>query len=376
VTIRSKLVIWYTGFLILSCLIIVGGIYYELVIEQSWLKHPGKESESIPAEIKEILFAYGIPAVLTTILGGLWLTRKALSPVKEIAAAAANISLQNIGNKLPRTENGDELDRLAEVFNTMLARLSVSFSREREFILHASHELKTPLMIMRGQIETALREQQLPPAQKELLESHLEEIVRFAALVDSLSFLAKADAGILAVNRKELQLDELVEEVIEEARILAYPRSITVNRGKIELIRIEGDHHRLRQLLLNLAENAIKHNIDGGEIRFSLSEVGSRAELRIENSGPGISSENIGKIFQPFFRVDPAHDPNREGSGLGLSIAAWIVNAHSGTIEVKSKPGVKTEVVVRFPTLPPLPCSHQRLISMSEASKAVEEAWK
>jgi len=350
-TIRAKLTLWYSGFLTISSLLIIGGIYYELVIEPK-TPHPTLGSEPIAEELDEILFFYAVPAFLITIFGGWWVTRKSLAPVKEITAAATKISVQNLGEQLPRTCNGDEVDRLAAVFNSMFDRLKASFAREREFILHASHEIKTPLMVMRGQIETALRDQQLLPAQREVFENHLEEIVRLAGLVDALSFLAKADAGVLVLEKRALQLDELVEEIIEEAKILAYPRSITTKRDRIQKVKIEGDRHRLRQLLLNLTDNAIKHNVEGGEVSFALEKNGTEVALRIDNTGPGIAPEDLAKLFEPFFRADPAHDPNQDGSGLGLSIARRIVNAHKGTIDIHSHNG-KTTVMVRLPLLSP-----------------------
>jgi signal transduction histidine kinase len=348
-TLRSKLTIWYSGILSISCLVVCAGLYYELVLEPR-LKHASSH-DSVSSEIGEILVYYAVPAIIVTIVGGWWLTRRALSPVQKLTAAASRMGLQNLGEQLPRTGNHDEIDRLAEVFNSMFRRLQDSFNREREFMLHASHELKTPLSVIRAQIETALSDVVFTGEQRELLQSHLEEIVRFAGLVDSLSFLAKADAGMLPLNRSSIALDELVDEVIEDTRVLAYPRDISVLCRHCDKLAVEGDRHRLRQLLLNLSENAVKHNIEHGRVEFSLLRIGPQARLSIRNTSQGIAPEQLDRVFEPFFRAENARKQNTDGSGLGLSIARWIVQSHQGEISIASQPGEWTEVTVLFPLL-------------------------
>jgi signal transduction histidine kinase len=346
VTLRVKLTLWYGALLSFSLLVLSAGLYYELVIEAQSNKAHGKD-EPVESEIDELILFYELPALALALFGGWWLTKKALAPISAITNAAASINSQNLFEQLPRTGNGDEIDRLVEIMNSMLRRLEKSFARERDFTLHSSHELKTPLTVMRAQIETALREEALPK-HKDFLESLLEETGRLAGILDSLSFLAKADAGLLKLDRQEIRLDELVRDAFEDTIILAHSRNIAVSLEQCDPLIIEGDKGRLRQLLLNLADNAVKHNETGGKVNICLTASGNQAQLRISNTGPGIAPADMDRVFDRFFRGDPAHTPN-EGSGLGLAIAKWVTTAHKGRIEVLSKPCQWTEVRVLLP---------------------------
>ena len=164
-------------------------------------------------DVTDILMWCGVPASALALAGGWWLTRKALAPVAALTRGRGkNPRRSNLGERLPRTGNGDELDRLTEVFNAMLARLDDSFNRIREFTLHASHELKTPLTVLCGETETALRDESLSPAERERAASQLDELRRLARIVDGLTLLAKADAGQVALKLEPLRLDELVRD--------------------------------------------------------------------------------------------------------------------------------------------------------------------
>jgi signal transduction histidine kinase len=349
VIIRTRLTLWYAGVLLATLGLLGGGLYYELVIERRQARAEGHRQVPVREEINEVLGFYALPALLITVLGGWWLTRKALAPVAALTEAVATTHAQNLRARLPRSGNGDELDRLTEVFNGMLGRLEDSFAREREFTLHASHELKTPLTVMRGQVETALRDEALTPAQRELFTSQLEEIQRLAGIVEGLSFLAKADAGQLKLGQEPVRLDELVEDSFADAQILARPTDLRLTLESCEPATVTGDRHRLRQLLLILTDNAIRYNISGGSFRLGLRRQPRAAELILTNTGYGLSEDQIPRVFDRFFRGDPAHNPNVEGSGLGLSIAQWIVTAHGGTIHFLSNLNQLTTVTVRLP---------------------------
>jgi signal transduction histidine kinase len=233
----------------------------------------------------------------------------------------------------------------------MTARLNASFTRIREFTLHASHELKTPLTVLCGETETELRDESLSPAQRERAASQLEELRRLAAIVDSLTLLAKADAGLINLSLVPVRLDELVRDCFDDTQILAHTSGINVELTNCETATTNGDAHRLRQLLLNLADNAVKYNDPKGYISMSLRCAGDSAELAISNTGPGVPPELAPRVFDRFFRGDPAHSTNVEGCGLGLSIAQWIVSAHNGTIQMVSQPSRLTTVTVRLPLL-------------------------
>jgi signal transduction histidine kinase len=347
-TIRRRLTLWYAGILILSLLVMGVGTYQE-ISEQLRHSHHKEPSEHALDETGEMIFQVGLPAVILGLIGGWWLTRRALAPVSKLTDAVEKIHESNLGEKIPRTNNGDELDRLTEMFNAMTSRLDDSFRRTREFTLHASHELKTPLTILCGEIETALRDESLSPSERERFLSQLDEVRRLSKIVDGLTLLAKADAGQIALKLEPLRLDELVRDNFADALILAEPHGIRVELTACEEISVRGDRHRLRQLLLNLMDNAIKYNQHGGKAAISLRRTGNFAELKIENTGIGLAPELHKHVFERFFRGDSSHSSAIEGCGLGLSIAQWIVTAHDGSIQFVSKPNEFTTVTVRLP---------------------------
>ncbi|MEO6183786.1 MAG: ATP-binding protein, partial [Verrucomicrobiota bacterium] len=275
-----------------------------------------------------------------------WLMRTALSPVAAITAAAKRINEKNLREKLPRTGNRDELDQLTEVFNSMTARLDDSFQRIREFTLHASHELKTPLTVMQGELETALREENLPEIQQERILSQLDELQRLTKIVNGLTLLTKADAGQIQLKKEPVRLDELVRESYEDAKILAQPHGIKIHLKHCEELTLNADPHRVRQLLLNLTDNAIKYNHPNGTVDIELQRKNGVAEIKISNTGPGISAEFLPRVFNRFFRGDESHGNEIEGCGLGLSISQWITDAHDGTIQIISEPKQLTAVTV------------------------------
>ena len=350
-TIRTRLTLWYAVIFSVSLLVIGIAMYSELVVETRAKIANHREAtvdDDAGVDITQIIFIYGGSAIVVGLLGGWWLTRRAFAPVAALTDAAGKINEGNLAQKLPCTGNGDELDRLTEVFNAMTARLDGSFQRIREFTLHASHELKTPLTVLHGEWETDLHQETLPPAQREKILGQLDEIQRLTKIVDGLTLLTKADAGQVELRFERLALDEIIRDVFDDAQILAEPANISVNLAACEKISIHGDKHRLRQLLLNLADNAVKYNQPGGTVEFSLRRDGADAELTISNSGKNISPEVLPRVFERFFRGDPAHNSAVDGCGLGLSIAQWIVAAHHGDIRIASAENWTT-VTVRLP---------------------------
>jgi signal transduction histidine kinase len=348
-TIRIRLTLWYAGILFASTLLISALLYHEITTLKVQ-PHGGlnDDDNDAPEDAVQMVLSCAIPAAALGLAGGWWLMRKSLEPVSALTRAAAGIHERNLRTELPRSGNGDELDRLTEVFNAMTARLDDSFNRIREFTLHASHELKTPLTVMHGELETALHNES-NPAIRERLTSQLDEIQRLAKIVDGLSLLTKADAGQVVLDRKPLRFDELVRDCVEDAQILAQPSRVSVSLEACEDAPLAGDRHRLRQLLLNLTDNAVKYNHASGRVAISLRRTGEWAELEIANTGAGIPPEMQNRVFDRFFRGDLSHNNGIDGCGLGLCISQWIVKAHGGSIQLTSLPAELTTVRVQLP---------------------------
>jgi len=365
VTIRTRLALWLGGILLASLAVLSVVLHYEWVEQQERLRQRNTSPEAAWSEVGEIMLFYGVPTALLLLVGSWWLLGKSLAPITSLTAAAERLDAHHLKDRLPLAGRGDELDRLTTVFNHMVSRLDESFTHMREFTLNASHELKTPLTVMRAELETALRDPTTPAAQGEILANQLDYIAHLTKIVDSLTLLAKADSGQLTLASEPVRFDELVRDSFADAQLLAQPGLIQVTLPTCDEATVRGDRHRLKQLLLNLTDNAIKYNQPHGFVEMALRRQGNHAELVIANRGPGISAGDLPRVFDRFFRGDPAHSNTVEGCGLGLTIAQWIVRAHDGSIALASEPGRVTIVKVQLPlatagALPPA-CEGLRL---------------
>lgn len=355
-TIRSRLTLWYAGILLVSLLLVSGWTLYEFhEARANQVNQPHAPPADSPLEeVGEIILYGGIPALALALLGGWFLMRRALAPVTRLTEAVERLHAGELQQQLPRSRSGDELDRLTEVFNTMTHRLHDSFQRIQEFTLHASHELNTPLTVMRAELETALAQESLSLAERERISNLLDEVERLTQIVESLAFLTKADAGLLRFTQEPVQLDELVREAFADGQVLGQPHHVEPRLGECEAVTVSGDRRRLRQLLLILTDNAVKYNHPGGTVALSLRAQDGQAFLTVTNTGPGIPLDIQGRVFDRFFRGDPSHNKDVDGSGLGLSIAKWIIEAHAGAIEIESASNQETRVKVRLPQESPL----------------------
>lgn len=351
-TLRTQLTWSYFAIVSVGFLLVGGWTYYELVVETPGVDQAlARQGQSAGEEFLEILLYGGLPALVLTLGGGWILIRRALNPIAVISRMVEHVHASNLGEPLPRLGKSRELDHLNEVLAAMMRRLNDSFTHVRDFTLHASHELKTPLTIMRGEIESRVRDPALPEAEREFFAGQLEEITRLTKIVDSLTLLTKADAGDLVLECEAVRLDELVRESFADAQMLADPLSVRVELTNCDEITVRGDPHRLRQLLLNLADNAIKYNQSGGWVKMALVARNGRAELAVVNNGPGILPSEVPRVFERFYRGGVARSITAEGSGLGLSIAESIVKAHGGTIRLQSELEKQTSVHVILPLM-------------------------
>jgi heavy metal sensor kinase len=281
-------------------------------------------------------------ALLLASVGGYFLARKSLAPVVRMSATAARIGAANLHERLPVANERDELGGLAGVINALLARLDASFEQQRRFMADASHELRTPVAIMRSEAEVALSQEER--SNQELRESLVifkDETKRLTAIVEDLFMLARADAGQYKLTSKEFYLDELAGEVTRSVRTLVAERGLTLQLDALEEMPFRGDENLLRRLLLNLVYNAIKYTPKGGALTVSCKQDGKRYIITVSDTGPGIPAEAQPHVFERFYRADSARSRAEDdsarltsGAGLGLSIARWIAEAHDGTLEL------------------------------------------
>jgi signal transduction histidine kinase len=277
--------------------------------------------------------AITLPSIVILIgAGALWLTRKALQPVEEAARAAETISANNLSERLPNPRTMDEVGHLTDILNGMMDRLQSSFEQARRFASDASHELKTPLTIIRGEVEAALSSGNLTPTAERTMVNIQEETGRLVHIVEGLLLLSQADAGKFSLEVAPMNFSEFIDEMREDIEILATPKNIRFELTVEPHIVVNGNPHFLRQVLLNLFDNAIKFNTDSGSIRASLVTENGDACFQIGNSGKGITGQDRKHVFDRFYRADRSRDRGRGGQGLGLSICAEIVRAHKGKI--------------------------------------------
>jgi heavy metal sensor kinase len=296
------------------------------------------------AELGEVLdnlfsiFLILIPIALAISIGGGWfLAYKSLKPVDDVTRTARQITAQNLDQKIPVRDVDDEIGRLISTLNEMISRLRMSFDQIKQFSIDASHELRTPLTIMRGEVEIALSHNKTQEEYREVLVSNLEEILRLSAIIDNLLTLSKADLGKQIVNFQEVDLKALIAELYEDTEILAMKKDIALTMTGNDEVAVIGDRLRLRQLFLNLIDNAIKYTPQNGTVSISIERKDDNACVKIIDSGIGIPEEDKSKIFGRFYRVDKGRSRELGGSGLGLSIAKWITELHNGIIEVESQ---------------------------------------
>jgi len=310
-------------------------------------------SESvIRGVLRHVLFILGIliPVVLVFSFSGGWLLAGlVLRPIDQILTLANRITAENLDARIPPRNVSDELGNLIETINRMIERLQVSFNQMRQFSLNIAHELKTPLTILKGESELALGKNLSAEEIQELVTTYLEETVRLSKIVDDLLTLAKAEVGQISILHEPVRLHELIEDLYEDALILTAEKDIGVELKVNEPITIAGDSVRLRQLFRNLIMNAVQYTDRGGKITLSSRAVNGTAEVVVEDTGIGIPEDSLEKIFLPFYRVDQARTRSVGGSGLGLSIAKWVADAHRGSISVRSAPGMGSSFTVHLP---------------------------
>ena len=301
-----------------------------------------------------------LPVVAALALGGgSVLVKRALLPVDKIAASAERISSQNLSERLPVARTGDELERLSIALNHMVQRLEEAFQYSRQFMADASHELRTPLTVLRGELESLIQEPALAPEARERLGSALEEVERLAGIVEGLFAISRLDAGEAAAEWVKLDLARLAAATADQMSLLADDKNIQVTCAAPEPVWVEGDRARLKQVVVNLLDNAIKYTLQGGAVTLSVNSIHSKAVLEVSDNGVGIPAEAVPRVFDRFFRVDKARSRELGGAGLGLSIVKSICVAHHGRVEASSLPGQGSRFRIELPLAAPFTNNHK-----------------
>ena len=296
------------------------------------------------------------PLIIVASVGGAYLIAgRAVEPVgRMINEVEAITDGRSLHRRLPVEMTGDELSRLGATLNAMIARLETSFSALRRFTADASHELKTPLAVLRADVERAMHSAPTSAEHLVALEEALQETTRMADLVDSLLTLARADEGRIDLNRQPFQLEPLVQDVFETAVILGEDAGLVVTLPVVENATILGDRLRLRQLFLNLLTNAIKYTSRGGTVELTVKRKDGEVLFSVRDTGIGIAAGDLPYIFERFWRADRARSrlSERGGFGLGLAISHWIAQAHGGTLTVQSRLHRGSTFTVSLPIAP------------------------
>lgn len=281
------------------------------------------------------------PLLLLVAAGvGYWLSRRALSPVDSLVRTAREVSGTNLSNRLQKLETGDELQRLSDTLNEMLDRIENAFLRITQFTADASHELRTPVSLIRTEAELALRRSRGEAEYKESLRHILLEAERTTALIEQLLSMARADSGRETLNLLPVDLRQMLDTVVEGWQQVASIRNLQFSASLPRADSfVMGDESLLRRLAEILLDNAFKYTPSPGSVHVSLEQRGENAVITLQDSGVGIAEEDQSKIFERFYRVDKARSRAQGGAGLGLAIAHWIVAQHRGTIKVESRPG-------------------------------------
>ncbi len=297
-----------------------------------------------------LLFGLGLPVVVLVAAGGGYvLVKRALMPVDRIAGKAEQITQHNLSDRLPVARTGDELERLSLALNLMITRLDDAFQNSKRFVADASHELRTPLTVLRGELEDLAQDSRLDKEQRERLGSLLEEVERLSKIVERLFALSRLDAGEAQAEWVPFDLGELALTTADQMALLAEDKKISVICDCAPRVPVNGDRARLKQVVVNLLDNAIKYTPDGGAVHLKVRAANGHAELEVADTGVGIPAEAVPLVFERFFRVDPTRSREPGGAGLGLAIVKSICSAHGGEVEVESAVGRGSRFRVQLP---------------------------
>jgi heavy metal sensor kinase len=315
----------------------------------------GSSLESTDEELEALgrILLYIVPLALAVAgLGGWFLAHRSLSPVVAMADRARRIGVEDLGARLPVVTPGDELGHLAATFNELLGRLEASMTQQRQFMADASHELRTPVTTARTAASVALQHaHRSEPEYREALAIIEQQTARLSRIVEDMFTLARADAGNYPVRRDVVDLNEVVEEVVRAARVLASTRNITVEFTGVASATVLGDEELIRRMLANLIDNAVRHAPPRTTVSIALRCEQASCLISVSDAGPGIPAEHQPHIFERFYRVDRSRSraASDGGAGLGLALARWIARVHGGDVVLTTTSGRGSTFTARLP---------------------------
>jgi two-component system, OmpR family, sensor kinase len=320
------------------------------------IAQPLKQLDGELELVRDILLLAVPFALLLAGVCGWLLARHSLAPVVAISHTAQRIGAENLEQRIPVINPRDELGKLAATFNDLLGRIGAAFSQQRQFMADASHELRTPIHVVRTAVEVTLEQPRRDEGEyRDTLKVIGDQARRLSRIVEDMFTLARADAGRLPLRRSSFYLDELLAETARAATVLAVPKGVSVELPPAPETPFAGDEDLLRQMLLNLLDNAIKHTPAGGKVRLGLTQKGAQYLIEVADTGAGIPVEAQAQIFERFYRVDKARARAESGNGagssagLGLAIARWVAEAHGGAIKLVRSDPTGTLFVIALP---------------------------
>jgi heavy metal sensor kinase len=330
---------------------------YRTASGRGYVIESGGPMQPIDTILSHLLFLLllGVPVVvLVAVGGGYVLVGRALGPMVQTVNSAERITLHNLDERLPLSHTGDELEDLSVALNRVIARLSEALEQNRRFLADASHELRTPLAALRGEMESVVEQTRALPELSDRAGSALEEVDRLSKIVDALFAISRLDAGEAQHAWERFDLASLAASTTEQMSLLAEDKGVSVSCNAQGSVCVEGDRARIKQVVVNLLDNAIKYTPEAGAINLNVRARENRAVIEVADTGIGIPPAAVPHIFERFFRVDNARSREAGGAGLGLAIVKSICAAHGGQVEVESAEGRGSRFTVELPLAPPM----------------------
>src|SRR5438876_4147436 len=319
-----------------------------------YLIETGAPDDQVERVLRGLLISFGVALPLivgAAIGGGYLLMRNALRPMDEIATTAERIASRNLNKRLPVIPSGDEVERLSISLNRMMERLEDAFHHINRFSADAAHEIRTPLAIIRGELENALQLPEISVELRETLGSALEEAERLSRIVEQLLEMSRLEAGEALIERSRFDFAEMTKTTVDQMRLLAEEKNVQLKFEASHRFDVEGDRLRLKQVVVNLVDNAIKYTPSGGSISVATFPLDGRAVLEVADTGIGIPTEALPQVFDRFYRADKARSRQLGGTGLGLAIVKSICAAYGGAVTAKSAEGKGAVFRVELPLI-------------------------